>query len=171
MPAEYLVISSSLRPGSLSRQLGELLAHEFGASGEHVDLREYPLPLCDGEAAYSDPNVEKLSAKIGTARVIVIGTPIYNYDANAAVKNLVELTGSAWEDKIVGFLCAAGGQSSYMSIMGLANSLMLDFRCLIIPRFVYATGDDFEGDRVPKSDLIKRVKQLAAAARAIRNTP
>ena len=27
-------------------------------------------------------------------------------------------------------------------IMGLANSLMLDFRCWIVPRFVYVTGAD-----------------------------
>ena len=169
MSAEYLVISSSLRSGSLSRRLGELLVREFGAAGEHVDLREYPLPLCDGEAAYSDPNVGKLSAKIAAARVVFIATPIYNFDANAAVKNLVELTGSAWEDKIVGFACAAGGALSYMSVMGLANSLMLDFRCLIIPRFVYATGDDFAGDRVPKPEIAERIKQLAAAAKTIRN--
>jgi hypothetical protein len=32
-----------------------------------------------------------------------------------------------------------------MSIMGLANSLMLDFRCVIVPRFVYATNLAFEG--------------------------
>jgi FMN reductase len=38
-------------------------------------------------------------------------------------------------NKVVGFLCAAGGKSSYMSVMRLANSLMLDFRCLIIPHF------------------------------------
>ncbi len=56
---------------------------------------------------------------------------------------MIELAGSAWEDKIVGFLCAAGGMSSYMSVMAYANSLMLDFRCVIIPRFVYATGDIF----------------------------
>ena len=36
-----------------------------------------------------------------------------------------------------------------MSILGLANGLMLDFRCLIVPRFVYATGDDFANDRQP----------------------
>jgi NAD(P)H-dependent FMN reductase len=171
MPAEYLVISTSLRPGSLSRQMGELLVEEFGKGVEHLDLREYPLPLCDGEEAYSDPNVEKLSAKISAARVIVVGVPIYNFYANAAAKNLVELTGSAWEDKIVGFLCAAGGHNSYMSVMSLANSLMLDFRCLIIPRFVYATNEDFKGDRVPRAELAKRLQQLAAAAKAIRNIP
>ena len=166
--SEYLVISSSLRSGSLSRRLGELLVHEFEKAGEHVDLRDYPLPLCDGEAAYSDPNVGKLSAKIAAARVVFIATPIYNFDANAAVKNLVELTGSAWEDKIVGFACAAGGASSYMSVMGLANSLMLDFRCIIIPRFVYATGADFAGGKISNPEIHQRLRQLAESALKLR---
>jgi NAD(P)H-dependent FMN reductase len=165
--SEYLVISTSLRPGSLSRQMALALADELGPDAEYLDLRDYPLPLCDGEAAYSDPNVDKLSGKISAARVILVATPIYNYDANAAAKNLLELTGSAWEDKIVGFVCAAGGRSSYMSIMGLANSLMLDFRCLIIPRFVYATGDDFSAGEL-SADAKRRVKQLAETARRVR---
>ena len=165
--SEYLVISTSLRSNSRSRQLGEQLVRELGEGAEHLDLREYPLPLCDGEAAYADPNVEKLSSRIRSARVVLVTTPVYNYDANAAAKNLVELTGSAWEDKIVGFACAAGGQSSYMSIMGLANSLMLDFRCIIIPRFVYATGDDFTGDRITSTEVNRRIKQLAETARRL----
>lgn len=165
--SEYLIISTSLRSNSLSRRLAEELAHELGPDAKQIDLRDYPLPLCDGESAYSDPNVSKLSAKIGEARVVLVTTPVYNYDANAAVKNLIELTGSAWEDKIVGFACAAGGQASYMSIMGFANSLMLDFRCVIIPRFVYATSDDFEGDKISNAEVKRRVKQLADSARKL----
>ena len=145
-----------------------MLAKDLG--GEHLDLREFPLPLCDGEAAYSDPNVDKLSAKITAARVILLAVPIYNYDANAAAKNLVELTGSAWEDKIVGFACAAGGHSSYMSVMSLANSLMLDFRCVILPRFVYATGDDFTDGQLTSKKLAQRLHQLADSARRLRVT-
>ena len=85
------------------------------------------------------------------------------------MKNLVELTGSAWEDKTVGFLCAAGGASSYMSLMGLANSLMLDFRCLIIPRFVYAKGDDFTAKKQPNPALAERLTVLAEASTKIHN--
>jgi FMN reductase len=165
MPAEYLVISASLRPESLSRVLGQFLAEEL--DGEHLDLREFPLPMCDGDSAYGDPNVEKLRTRIAAARVILVAVPIYNFDANAAVKNLVELTGGAWEDKIVGFACAAGGQSSYMSIMGLANSLMLDFRCIILPRFVYATGDDFDGGMITSTEVKRRLQQLADSARRL----
>jgi len=171
-PVEYLVISTSLRSASLSRVMAEAVRDAYaklGVSPQLIDLREYVLPLCDGEAAYGHPHVTTLTALLEAARVVIIATPIYNYDANAAVKNLVELTGSAWEDKTVGFLCAAGGGSSYMSIMSLANSLMLDFRCLIIPRFVYAKGDDFTAKKQPTPDLAGRIEALAAASVKIRN--
>jgi FMN reductase len=169
---EYLIITSSLRATSLSRVLAEVLAAQYGklkASHRLIDLREFVLPLCDGGAAYAHPHVATLSGLIAAARVIIIATPIYNYDANAAMKNLVELTGRSWENKTVGFLCSAGGASSYMSVMGLANSLMLDFRCLIIPRFVYAQGDDFGEEGKPTDKIIERVHALAEASMKIRN--
>jgi FMN reductase len=169
---EYLIVSASLRPASRSRLMAQSLCDAYaklGVSHQLVDLRDYILPLCDGDAAYGHPHVETLSTLLQAARVIVIATPIYNYDASAAAKNLVELTGQAWENKTVGFLCAAGGSSSYMSIMALANSLILDFRCLIIPRFVYAKGDDFISEREPNPDLASRIADLAQASVKIRN--
>ena len=101
------------------------------------------LPLCDADKCYGMPGSKKLSATIESADGILIAAPVYNYDVAAATKNMIELTGSVWEDKIVGFLCAAGGHASYMSVMAYANSLMLDFRCVIIPRFVFATVRGF----------------------------
>ena len=83
------------------------------------------------------------------------------YNQDQAAKNLVEHTGSAWEGKVVAFLAAAGGHSSYMSIMPLANSLMLDFRCVIVPRFVYATGGDFADGKVSSAKIASRITQLA----------
>lgn len=169
---EYLVISGSLRSASMSRVMADAVRREFeklGVPNQLIDLRDFVLPLCDGESAYNHPHVKTLSTLIEEARVILVATPIYNYDASAAVKNLIELTGSAWENKTVGFLCAAGGSSSYMSVMSLANSLMLDFRCLIIPRFVYAKGDDFSGEKKPTENLAVRLRELADASVKIRN--
>ena len=74
---------------------------------------------------------------------------------------VVALVAQEWKDKIVGFLCAAGGQGSYMSVMGLADSLMLDFRCVVVPRFVYATGAAFEGDVITDAGVAERVVGLA----------
>jgi FMN reductase len=134
-----------------------------------IDLRDYDLPMCDGETTYDAPGAKELSKIIAESDVILLAAPIYNYDLNAAAKNLVELTGSAWKDKVVGFLCAAGGRSSYTSPMGLANSLMLDFRCVIVPRFVYAIGEDFR-DTGELSDIVQeRIEQLCAEAIKLAN--
>jgi FMN reductase len=171
-PKEYLVISSSLRPSSRSRILAEYLREYYESqqvSCAFLDLRAVNLPLCDGETAYSHPDVAKCAKLITEARVIIAATPVYNYDVCAALKNLVELTGDSWEDKVVGFLCAAGGSSSYMSVMSLADSLMLDFRCLIIPRFVYATRNDFSDAKAPTEEVKGRIARLAQASLAIKN--
>ena len=122
---------------------------------------DHPLPLCDGDTSYDAEHVAKLAALIRKAQGVLIGTPVYNYDASAATKNLIELTGQAWTNKVVGFLCAAGGSGSYMSMMGLANSLMLDFHCLVIPRFVYATEEAFTDGRVRDSEVDDRIQELA----------
>jgi NAD(P)H-dependent FMN reductase len=159
----YLVISTSLHPQSNSRTLA-LRAFtrlkEAGEPTEFLDLRETPLPFCNGDDCYRDPQAQQVAKQIRAARGILLATPIYNYQVSSAAKNLVELTGKAWEDSVVGFLCAAGGKSSYMSIMSLANSLMLDFRTLVLPRFVYTTEDDFEGESIRDPNIEARLNEL-----------
>src|ERR1700720_3673518 len=161
---KHLVISTSGNPERNSRRLGRVaFAHlqKQGVNCAWIDINEMDLPLCDADKCYGMPGSKKLSAAIEAADGILIAAPVYNYDVAAAAKNMIELTGSAWEDKIVGFLCAAGGEGSYMSVMAYANSLMLDFRCVIIPRFVFATGDAFEGDNVTDKKIRQRVEQVA----------
>lgn len=159
-----LVVSASLNPESNSRLLVREAERALAAAGHtpvFADLRDLALPLCDGAGAYRHEHTAKARALIAAADGILVATPIYNYDANAAVKNLVELTGKAWENKVVGFACSAGGGASYMSIMALANSLMLDFRCTIVPRFVYATEADFSGETIVNADIARRTQELA----------
>ena len=165
-----LVISSSLSQNSRSRVMAEYIMAHLKASNpetEFIDLKDYNLPVCDGDKSYDDPIVKKLKMKIKKAQGIIIATPVYNFNVNAAIKNLVELTSEAWNEKVVGFICSAGSKSSYMAVMGLANSLMLDFRCIIIPRFVYSSNNaDQLGDSVKErlnnlsSELIRFVKGL-----------
>jgi len=124
-----------------------------------IDLKDIEMPLCDGDKCYDDPIVKELKATISNAKSIIIASPVYNYDLNAAAKNLIELTGMAWIDKVVGFILAAGGKGSYMSPLSFMNSLMIDFRCLIIPRFVYAEGSLFD-DLDMKEELKERLNEL-----------
>jgi FMN reductase len=163
--SNYLVVSTSGNPDSNSRRMGQAAfdwLKKANLSCEWMDISKLNLPLCDADACYNDPAAQNLTTAIEKSDGIIIATPVYNYDVSAAAKNMVELTGSAWEGKVVAFVCAAGGMSSYMSVMSFANSLMLDFRCLIIPRFVYATGDSFDGDRLTDDKLAKRIERVAA---------
>jgi FMN reductase len=162
-----LIIACSLSPGSRSRLLAaeaaRLLKSTDAVHVEVLDLRHHDLPFCDGEDIDACV-IEPLASQVRQADAIIMAVPIYNYDANAAAKNVVELTGSAWEGKVVGFLCAAGGHGSYMSVMSLANSLMLDFHCLIVPRFVYATRDDFAGDELQSQKVKSRLEEICRRA-------
>ena len=162
---KFLVISTSGNPDSNSRRMGRLALADLqkrNVECEWLDLDELDLPLCDADACYTDPASRKLNAAITAADGIIVASPVYNYDMSAAAKNMIELTGQAWEDKVVGFLCAAGGMSSYMSVMAYANSLMLDFRCVIIPRFVYATGQAFKDGELIEPKVAQRIEQVAA---------
>ena len=161
---KYLAISTSGNPDSNSRRMGRVAfacLQKLGADCAWIDISEMDLPLCDADKCYGMPASKKLSTAIKAADGILVAAPVYNYDVAATAKNMIELTGSAWQDKIVGFLCAAGGTASYMSVMAYANSLMLDFRCVIIPRFVFATSDAFDGDNIADKEVTARVEQVA----------
>ncbi|MCH7720881.1 MAG: NAD(P)H-dependent oxidoreductase [Planctomycetes bacterium] len=167
---KHLILSCSLSPTSRSALLARRLESAFGSdhgSVRLIDLRELPLPFCEANACYADPNVQMVTTAIAEAATVSVATPIYNYGVGGATRNLIALTGQAWTEKVVGFLCAAGGQGSYMAVMAVANSLMLDFRCLIVPRFVYASGASFSEDRITDATIKERIDGLANDLRRI----
>jgi len=159
----YLIISTSLRLGSRSQIMAKHLEKSFGKEEvKFFDLQETPLPMCDGDKCYDLPEVLDFREKIKEADGIIMSIPVYNFNVSSGAKNIVELGGRMLYDKTFGFMCAAGGRNSYMSIMPLANSLMLDFRCYIIPKFVFATKNDFEEDKIVNSDTKNRIKELGS---------
>ena len=127
---------------------------------EFFDLQENPLPMCDGDECYDLPEVLAFREKVKNAKGIIMAIPVYNFNVSSGAKNIVELGGRMLYDKTVGFICAAGAKSGYMSVMSLANSLMIDFRCYIIPKFVYATKHDFENEKIINKDIENRIEEL-----------
>lgn len=165
MPAQLLVILCSLSPSSRSRILGKYAYErltEMGAAPSLVDLAGIPLPMCDGDAACDHPRAVELRGRINAADGVLLAYPIYNYSASAAAKNLIELTGSAWEGKVVGMVCATGAMASAMAPMGLAQSLMLDYHCIVVPRFVLATESHIAEGAVADAGVRRRLDHLAA---------
>ena len=165
MTIRFLVLSASLRPQSLSRVLAEhaySCLRESGVEVEWMDLRDWDLPSCDASDCYSHPKVVEIKERLISVDGYLVASPIYNYDVSSAFKNVVELTGKdVWSDKGVGFLAAAGGQGSYMSLCGITNSLMLDFRTLVLPRFVFANNADFDDWAISNPEIQTRLEELS----------
>lgn len=161
-PIHVLVVATSLNPNSRSQVLAQemvkkLLAKEIAST--FIDLRESSLPFAGPNESWSHPEVQRLKQISAKASHFLFVVPIYNFDVNAAAKNFIELMGGeVMEGKTVGFLCVAGGHGSFASVLSFANSLMLDFRCWIVPRFVYISGD-FKGAEI-KPELHSRMDQL-----------
>ena len=159
---KLLVLSCSLSAESRSARMAQELVNRWpGRSAELVDLRSVPLPFCDAGPAYADSHVVALGKKIEGADALALAVPIYNYDVGGAARNLLAMTGRVWQEKIVGLMAAAGGERSYMSLMPVANSLMLDFRCVIVPRMVYASPATLDGTGPIDGELELRIEGLA----------
>jgi len=142
--------------------MAKYLVASFEKDVEFFNLQENPLPMCDGDDCYDLPEVLDFREKVKNAEGIIMAIPVYNFNVSSGAKNIIELGGSMLYDKTFGFLCAAGGRSSYMSVMSLANSLMLDFRCYIIPKFVFATKNDFEEGKIVNPEIKNRIKELGS---------
>lgn len=157
------IIATSLNADSKSQQLARIFQKQLGnVSSELIDLREIDLPFAGTNEGWISADAAKLKEAVERASHVVFAVPIYCYDVNAAAKNVIELIGRSFTKKVVSFICSAGGDSSYMSVMGFANHLMLDFRSVIAPRFVYANPESWNEDGSLKGELNERVKRLVS---------
>jgi len=162
--ADHVVIfATSLSPNSRSQILAreaQRMLEEKKVSVKLIDMREGEAPEEGREGWWSGEVAKNLRAEAAKATHILFAVPIYNYAVSSQSKALLEqLNAEVLGGKSVGFLISAGGNNSYMAVLGFANSLMLDFRCWIVPRFVYATGGEFEGD-VPGQKIKERMATL-----------
>lgn len=94
--AKILVFAGSTREGSYNKKLAceaARIATARGAEVAIIDLKDYPMPLYDGdmEAAEGLPvNASKLQALMAASEGVVIATPQYNASIPAVLKNAID---------------------------------------------------------------------------------
>lgn len=171
-----LILSCSRNPVSNS----SVLAHEAHAflcmqnnvDVELIDARLIELPDFDHDDCYRSDAVQELTQKLAHADSIVIATPVYNWSTSGFAKKIMENTGTddtgrlvrAWEDKVITFLCAAGISQSYLAYLPLANSLMLDYKCILNPHIVFAIGEDFQDRQIVNASIKMRLERVMRIA-------
>ncbi len=156
-----LILSSSLSPKSRSFLLCQAVNAELSNQAtdiDFVDLRDYDLaPVYRGKTA----DMDRLTEKVKEADNIIIGMGVHCYTINDGLKIVLDSCFGDATAKFFGIVCAAGGEKSYLSTMHLTQICMNEWRMIQLPRVIYATGRDFEGDDIANADLKERIGVFA----------
>lgn len=148
MTPRILAFAASARRESLNRKLLEVAvagATTAGAACTVVDLRDYPLPLYDGdlEAAEGLPeNARQLKALCAEHGGLLVATPEYNGFIPPLLKNTLDwMTRSEkaspdlahFGGKVVALMAASPGPLGGLRSLGLARQLFTNLGCIVLP--------------------------------------
>jgi len=93
---KILAFSGSLRTDSFNKKLVKIAvegAKDAGAEVTLIDLRDYPLPIYDGDLEAKDglpPNAIKLKELMWNHDGFLISAPEYNSSISAVLKNVID---------------------------------------------------------------------------------
>ncbi|MFJ4860421.1 MULTISPECIES: NADPH-dependent FMN reductase [unclassified Streptomyces] len=91
-----LVLSGSLRAGSVNTRLGSLVAESVtraGATAQSLTLADFPMPPYDGDTEAEEglpPGALALRERIEAAQALIIASPEYNASVPGVLKNAID---------------------------------------------------------------------------------
>jgi NAD(P)H-dependent FMN reductase len=149
MTIKILVFAGSLRAASLNKMLAReaaTLARAAGAEVTLIDLKDFPLPIYDGDVEVADglpANARKLKDLFIAHHGIIVACPEYNAGMTAVLKNVIDWVSRQhgdesgtvpYEGKVVGLCSAAGGQFAGIRSMEAARNVLMNLGCLVVPK-------------------------------------
>ena len=93
---KVLVLAASLRADSLNRKLATLaarLAEQAGAMVDHASMREFDVPLYDGDIESQDGiprGAQELRRRLLESDAFILASPEYNGSMPGTIKNLID---------------------------------------------------------------------------------
>jgi NAD(P)H-dependent FMN reductase len=158
--SKIVIVQGSLNPESKTALVvkgTEKVLEARSIDFETLDLRSLELQFCDGRSL-SDYNgdMQRAYRILESADGFIFGMPVYCWSMSGVVKNLIDITASALENKAAGILCNAGGNRSFMSSADLINVLYYESGVMTVHPIVYTSYDDFtDGQLVAEKPLAK----------------
>jgi NAD(P)H-dependent FMN reductase len=169
-----LAFAGSLRTDSFNKKLiriGVEGARAAGADVTLIDLRDFPMPLYDGdlEAAGFPENALKLKKVFLEHQGLLISSPEYNRSLPGVLKNTIDWVSrstpgekplAAYADKVAGLLSASPGPVGGMRSLMHLREILTHIKVLVIPDQVSVSkaNEAFNPD-----DSLKDAKQAASA--------
>lgn len=160
---DILTLAGSTRTGSLNRKLIHIaagMAEEQGVDVTRIDLREYDLPLYDGdrERGQGLPGVvRELQDVFDRHDAFLIASPEYNGGVPGVLKNVIDWVSRPTEerppehvftDKVAGIMSAAPGRLGGLRGLYHLRWVLTSINVIVVPQ-QYAVNharDAFAGD-------------------------
>lgn len=145
---KLLAFAGSTRKQSFNKCLAKLAAsylQELGAEAEFIDLKDYPLPLYDGDLESSEAypaNAAKLKKKLQTHDGFLISSPEYNSSISGVLKNTIDWLSrsengetdlSAFNGKTAALISTSPGHLGGLRGLVHLRSILSNIGMLVIP--------------------------------------
>ncbi|MFO0827161.1 MAG: NAD(P)H-dependent oxidoreductase [Phycisphaerales bacterium] len=146
--AKILAFAGSARRGSANVRLVHAAAHgarEAGAEVTLIDLRDFPMPIFDGdlEAAQGLPeSAVRLRSLLAAHQGLLIASPEYNSSISPLLKNVIDWTSrgpngqgdlSVYRGKVAGLLSASPGAWGGMRGLVTVRSILGNIGVIVLP--------------------------------------
>ncbi|QLH35409.1 MAG: NAD(P)H-dependent oxidoreductase [Parachlamydiaceae bacterium] len=176
-----LAFAGSLRKDSCNKKLinqAASIARELGAQVIQIDLKDFPIPLYDGdleEAEGMPENAKYIRQLMINSQVIFIASPDYNHSVSAVLKNVLDWTSrsenaersrEAFQGKKFAIMSASPSKSGGAKGLSHLRDILLDQKAIVLERqisipYAYEAFDEQGGlkDLNLKSDLYLLIEE------------
>lgn len=180
-PPSFLAFAGSLRAASLNKKLVRIAADVATAAGARVttiDLRDFPLPIYDGdlEAAEGLPaNARRLKDLFIEHQGLLIACPEYNSSITAVLKNTIDWVSrqdgaesgtKPYEGKVAALFSASPGNFAALRSMEATRSILIQLGVLVVPQrlAVPRAHQAFAEDGILREPALLAVLEAAVAS-------
>lgn len=188
---KILAFAGALRTQSWNKKLiriGAGMARDAGCEVNLIDLRDYPMPLYDGDIEAADglpPKARELKTLMLGSDAFLLSCPEYNSSISAVLKNTIDWVSrprpdepNAFKGRIAGLLAASPGNLGGVRGLLTVRQVLTTLGVLVVPtQFALSqAANAFAEDGMLKDerhrDAVKAVvTELVSVTSALRRTP
>lgn len=177
---KVLAFAGSSRTDSFNKKLVKVAAEgarEAGAEVTFIDLRDYSMPIYDGDLEANEAlpeNAKKLKKIFLEHHGLLISSPEYNSSISALLKNAIDWVSrpepgeaqlACYDQKVVGLMAASPGMLGGLRGLVTVRSIFSNIKCIVIPEQVAVAkaGEAFNDNGGLKNEKEeKSVKNIGA---------
>ncbi|MBL8858061.1 MAG: NAD(P)H-dependent oxidoreductase [Planctomycetes bacterium] len=186
MTTKILAFAGSLRRDSFNKKLVQIAASGARAAGAevtYVDLREFAMPLYDGDLEAADgvpENAKRFKALMKSHQAFLIASPEYNSSISGVLKNTLDWASRAepgeaplacFKGKVAGIMSASPGALGGLRGLVTVRSILGNLHVIVLPeQIAVSKAHEALADETRLHDAKQQAAIEALAARVVQVT-